>query len=162
MLEPKEILEIRKKYGPIFSTDIKGQTVFFRELTFSEFDDIVAYQDLEGGSSIDSEDSIITTAVVYPENFNVDKDIHIEIIVGDIVDYLKKNCVDRWEDIFKKTEVKNEVNDIINHYVEDYSDLNNIKFWVCLELNDLEELKEFVPSHQDLLKNSQLKYSWIL
>lgn len=73
MLEPKEIVEIRKKYGPIFSTEIKGQTVFFRELTFSEFDDIIAYQDLDGGSSIDSEDSIITTAVVYPENFNVDK-----------------------------------------------------------------------------------------
>ena len=38
------------------------------------------------------------------------------------------------------------MNDIINHYVEDLSDLNNIKFWVCLELNDLEELKEMLPS----------------
>lgn len=75
----------------------------------------------------------------FNENF-VDKDIHIEIIAGDIVDYLKKNCV------FKKTEVKNEVNDIINHYVEDLSDLNGIKFKVCLELNDLEELKKMLPS----------------
>ena len=82
----------------------------------------------------------------FNEDFNVDKDVHIEIIAGDIIDYLKKNCVDRWEDIFKKTEVKNEVNDIINHYIEDYSDLNNIKFWVCLELNDLEELREMLPS----------------
>ena len=82
----------------------------------------------------------------FNENFNVDKDFHIEIIAGDIIDYLKKNCVDRWKDIFKKTEVKNEVNDIINHYVEDYSDLNNIKFKVCLELNDLEELKKMLPS----------------
>jgi hypothetical protein len=82
----------------------------------------------------------------FNENFNVDKDVHIEIIAGDIIDYLKKNCVDRWGDIFKRTEVKNEVNDIINHYVEDLSDLNIIKFWVCLELNDLEELKEMLPS----------------
>jgi hypothetical protein len=27
-----------------------------------------------------------------------------------------------------------------------FSDLNIIKFWVCLELNDLEELKEMLPS----------------
>ena len=82
----------------------------------------------------------------FNEDFNVDKDINIEIIAGDIIDYLKKNCVDRWEDIFKKTEVKNEVNDIINHYIEDLSDLNGIKFKVCLELNDLEELKKMLPS----------------
>jgi len=82
----------------------------------------------------------------FNENFNVDKDVHIEIIAGDIIDYLKKNCVDRWGDIFKRTEVKNEVNDIINHYIEDLSDLNGIKFKVCLELNDLEELKKMLPS----------------
>lgn len=85
----------------------------------------------------------------FNENFNVDKDVHIEIIVGDIIDYLKKNCVDRWEDIFLKSEISNEVNDIIDHYIEDLSDLDDIKFWVCMELNDLDELKEMLPKLEE-------------
>ena len=73
MLTSKEILDIKKKYGPVFSAEIKGQEVLFRELTFSEFDEIADLQDLEDGSSVDSEDAIIATAVVYPEDFDIDR-----------------------------------------------------------------------------------------
>ena len=59
MFENAEISEIRKQFGPLFSTKIKGQTVLFRELTFSEFDKIIEKQKIEEGSSIDSEDEII-------------------------------------------------------------------------------------------------------
>jgi len=73
MLTSKQILDIKKKYGPVFSAEIKGQEVLFRELTFSEFDEIADLQDLEDGSSVDSEDAIIATAVVYPEDFDIDR-----------------------------------------------------------------------------------------
>ena len=73
MFENPEISEIRKQFGPLFSAKIKGQTVLFRELTFSEFDKIVEKQRIEESSSVDSEDEIISVAVVYPVNFDVNR-----------------------------------------------------------------------------------------
>lgn len=73
MLEPEKYSAIVSKYGPIFSAQIRGSEVYFRELTFSEFDSIINIQNMEGNSAVDSEDLIIKTAVVYPEDLNVDK-----------------------------------------------------------------------------------------
>jgi len=73
MLDSDLVLSLKLKYGNIFTTEVKNQTIIFRELTFSEFDDIALLQNLEDGSSVDSEDQIIATAVVYPEDFNINK-----------------------------------------------------------------------------------------
>lgn len=73
MITSDLLFELRQKYGPLFSTEIRGNTVLFREITFKEFDRIIEIQDLEDGSSVDSEDEIIKTAVVYPEDFDLDR-----------------------------------------------------------------------------------------
>lgn len=72
MLDPEIVLDLKDKYGPIFTINIKGQTVVFRELTFAEFDYVALLQQSQDGSTVDSEDKIIELAVVYPDNFNID------------------------------------------------------------------------------------------
>ena len=72
MLDSEIVLDLKNKYGPIFTINIKGQTVVFRELTFAEFDYVALLQQSQDGSTVDSEDKIIELAVVYPENFNID------------------------------------------------------------------------------------------
>ena len=73
MLESEVILDLKNKYGPVFTADIKGLTIAFRELTFSEFDYIALLQESQEGSTVDSEDEIIRLSVVYPENFNIER-----------------------------------------------------------------------------------------
>jgi len=73
MLDSEIVLDLKNKYGPIFTIDIKGQTVVFRELTFAEFDYIALLQESLDGSMVDSEDKIIEIAVVYPENFDINR-----------------------------------------------------------------------------------------
>lgn len=73
MITDDLLLELRQKYGPLFSAEIRGNTVLFREITFKEFDKIIEIQNLQDGSSVDSEDEIIKTAVVYPEDFDPDR-----------------------------------------------------------------------------------------
>jgi hypothetical protein len=70
-MEPDKLYEIKKKYGSIFEVNIKDRDIVFRELTFSEYDKIVEYQNSEEYSSVDTEDIIIECAVVHPEDFDV-------------------------------------------------------------------------------------------
>jgi len=72
-MEPQLLYELKKKYGSVFAVNLKGQEVLFRELTFNEFDKITEYKNSEGASSTDAEDLIISSAVVYPEDFNFEK-----------------------------------------------------------------------------------------
>ena len=87
-MEPDKLYEIKKKYGSIFTASIKGQDIVFRELTFNEYDQIVEYQNSEDYTSLDSEDLVIKYAVVYPEDFSVDK------LPPGIVSSLAKQIVD--------------------------------------------------------------------
>jgi len=73
MIEPEKLYELKKKHGSIFSVDLKNQQVIFRELTFDEYDKILEYKNSEETSSLDAEDLIINSAVVYPDDFSVDK-----------------------------------------------------------------------------------------
>ena len=73
MLESEVILDLKNKYGPVFTAEIKGLTIAFRELTFAEFDYIALLQESQEGSTVDSEDEIIRLSVVYPENFNIER-----------------------------------------------------------------------------------------
>jgi len=72
-MEPEFLYEIKKKYGSVFAVNLKGQEIVFRELTFSEFDKITEYKNSESYSSTDAEDLIISSAVVYPKDFNLEK-----------------------------------------------------------------------------------------
>lgn len=73
MITPDLLYQVKKKYGSVFQTQIKNQIILFRELTFAEFDEIAQYQSSSDFSSADIEDLIIKFAVVYPEDFNIDK-----------------------------------------------------------------------------------------
>jgi hypothetical protein len=73
MIDPEVLVELKIKYGPLYSVSVKGIDLLFRELTFAEFDRISEYQNSDGYSSADAEDFILEKTVVYPENFNVDK-----------------------------------------------------------------------------------------
>jgi len=72
-MEPDFLYQLKKKYGSVFSVVIKGQEIVFRELTFDEYDQVVEYKNNEDSSSVDAEDYIISSAVIYPENFDPNK-----------------------------------------------------------------------------------------
>jgi hypothetical protein len=72
-MEPDFLYAIKKKYGSVFAVNIKGQEVVFRELTFNEYDKVVEYKNSEDKSSVDAEDFIISSAVVYPDKFDINK-----------------------------------------------------------------------------------------
>lgn len=67
------LYKIKKQYGSVFETSIKGQSILFRELTFAEFDQIAQHQISSEYSSADVEEMIINYGVVYPENFDLNK-----------------------------------------------------------------------------------------
>jgi len=73
MLDSEKLYELKKNYGSLFVTQIKGQDIVFRELTFSEFDKICEYQNSSDYTNVDIEDLIIKNVVVFPEQFNCDK-----------------------------------------------------------------------------------------
>lgn len=73
MIDPSFIFEIKNKYGSIFETSIKKEIILFRELTFSEFDEISEFQKNGDSSNADIEDLIIKYAVIYPQDFDSDK-----------------------------------------------------------------------------------------
>jgi hypothetical protein len=71
MLDPDILSRLKSKYGSIFQTALKKETIIFRELTFSEFDRISEYE-AAGESAAEIEDLIIKSAVIYPENMVLD------------------------------------------------------------------------------------------
>lgn len=71
-MTPEKLYEIKKQYGDVFTVTIKNVDIVFRELTFSEYDKISEYKNSEDYSSVDTEDLIINSAVVYPEDFSID------------------------------------------------------------------------------------------
>jgi hypothetical protein len=73
MLDSNLLFKLKSTYGSVYSVTIKNIEVFFRELTFKEYDEIIYHKELEGASSADLEDLIIEKAIVYPENFELNK-----------------------------------------------------------------------------------------
>jgi len=72
-MEAEKIFELKSKYGNIYSIKVKDYNLIFRELTFKEYDKILYLKDLEEYSSADIEDFILEYALVYPENFDINK-----------------------------------------------------------------------------------------
>jgi hypothetical protein len=73
MIDSELIFNFKKKYGNIYSVDIKNITLIFRELTFKEYSQVLSYQDLDDSSSADLEDLILSFGIIYPEDFDIYK-----------------------------------------------------------------------------------------
>lgn len=71
MVDNELIFNLKNKYGNIYSVDIKNYTLIFRELKFSEYNQILHYQELDDSSSVDIEDLVLKFSIVYPENFDI-------------------------------------------------------------------------------------------
>lgn len=65
------LIDLKLKYGKIFTVDVKGVNLYFRELTFEEHSKIIESQNIEGFSSADIEDFVLQAAIVYPEDFDI-------------------------------------------------------------------------------------------
>jgi hypothetical protein len=72
MLTPEQLFKLKSKFGTVFETTLKKETIIFRELTFSEFDRISEHQN-SGESNEEIEDLIIKSAVIYPTDLQLDK-----------------------------------------------------------------------------------------
>ena len=73
MLEQDSIFELKYKYGNLYAIDIKGVEVYFRELTFKEYERVLFLQDSNELTYADIEDLILEQAIVSPENFDLNK-----------------------------------------------------------------------------------------
>jgi hypothetical protein len=73
MIDSDTLFHLKEKYGNIYSVDIKGSTLVFRELTFQEYSKIMYLRGIEDYSSADVEDYILSYSVVYPEDFDLNK-----------------------------------------------------------------------------------------
>jgi hypothetical protein len=73
MLDSQIVFDLKRKYGNIYSVEIKNITLVFRELTFKEYNQVLYYQELDDSSSADLEDIILQFAIVYPENFDINR-----------------------------------------------------------------------------------------
>jgi hypothetical protein len=70
-MDEEVLLELKLKYGPLYSTVVKGINLLFRQMTYNEFDKFITIQESQGYSLADSEDYILENCVVYPANFNI-------------------------------------------------------------------------------------------
>lgn len=70
-MDEEVLLELKLKYGPLYSTTVKGIDLLFRQMKHSEFDKFATIQETQGYSSADAEDYILEQCVVYPKNFNI-------------------------------------------------------------------------------------------
>ena len=71
MIDPELVFALKSKYGNIYSVEVKGQSLVFIELTFKEYNKILYLQCLDGFSSADMEDLILSYAIIHPENFDL-------------------------------------------------------------------------------------------
>lgn len=73
MLGQDSIFELKYKYGNLYAVTVKGIDLYFRELTFKEYERVLFLQDSEDLTYADIEDLILEQAIVYPKDFDLDK-----------------------------------------------------------------------------------------
>ncbi len=137
MLDPHSIIDFKNKYGNIYSVDIKGHTLVFRELTFKEYSNIINLKDLEDSSSADIEDLILEYTIIHPEDFNLNNlpPGNVSTLANDILDIsgltsakLAKQTLE--EKRSHASEVKNLMKAFVLATISTYSpeDLENMTF----------------------------------
>lgn len=73
MLETDVIFELKYKYGNLYSVTVKNIDLYFRELTFKEYEKILYLQESNEHSYADIEDIVLQQAIVYPLDFDLNK-----------------------------------------------------------------------------------------
>lgn len=157
-MEPDFLYSLKKKYGSIFSVNIKGQDIIFRELTFNEYDRIVEYKNNENSSSVEAEDLIISSAVVYPENYNFQKlpAGTISSLAQEIIDFSGFYSPSLAKQILlSKREMANEVRSLMKAFV-----LSTIPAYKPEDLDDMtfSQLAERVALSEKILEINQNSY----
>jgi hypothetical protein len=157
-MEPDFLHSLKKKYGSIFSVNIKGQDIIFRELTFNEYDRIVEYKNNENSSSLEAEDLIISSAVVYPENYNFEKlpAGTISSLAQEIIDFSGFYSPSLAKQILlSKRKTANEVRGLMKAFV-----LSTIPAYKPEDLDDMtfSQLAERVALSEKILEINQNSY----
>ena len=73
MLDHELIFSLKSKYGNVYSIQVKSADLVFRELTFAEYSKIMHFEQADQYTYADIEDFILENAIVYPDNFDVNK-----------------------------------------------------------------------------------------
>lgn len=137
MLDTQTVFELKRKYGNIYSVDIKNATLVFRELTFNEYNQVVYYQELDDSSYTDIEDLILQFAIVYPKDFDINKvpPGNVSTLAEDILELSGITSAKVAKAVlndkrFEATEVKNLMKAFVLATISSYSpeDLENMTF----------------------------------
>jgi hypothetical protein len=137
MIDSELIFNFKKKYGNIYSVNVKNITLIFRELTFKEYSQVLSYQDLDDSSSVDLEDLILSFGIIYPEDFDIYKipPGNVSSLAQDILDLsgitsakIAKQTLDLKR--AEASEVKNVMKAFVLAAIASYSpeDLENMTF----------------------------------
>lgn len=69
----------------------------------------------------------------------------IQKTVKDILDFLKANQIEDWDDFLNmKPFDRDVINKLIDHGAKDWNDVKEIKFEIRLELSNTQQLKEYI------------------
>jgi len=71
MLDTNAIFELKYKYGNLYYITVKNVDLYFRELTFKEYEKILYLQESSDYSYADIEDIVLQQAIVYPIDFDL-------------------------------------------------------------------------------------------
>jgi len=113
-MDSEKIFELKNRYGNIYSVKIKNYDLIFRELTFKEYDEIIYLKDLDDYSSADIEDLILKFAIVYPEDFDINRipPGNVSSLAQNVLDQSALTSVDLAKSIIE--EKRDEINQVKN------------------------------------------------
>lgn len=170
MLDAQSIIDFKNKYGSIYSVDIKGRTLVFRELTFKEYSNILNLKDIDDSSSADIEDLILEYTIVYPDDFNLDTipPGNISTLANDILDIsgltsAKLAKITLEEKRNQASEVKNLMKAFVLATISSYSpeDLENMTFSQLAERVALAEKIIEIKQNINGIESTNLKIQLI-
>jgi hypothetical protein len=139
-MQSNVIFDLKKKYGNLYSVNVKNFEVIFRELTFTEYDLILYLQELEEYSYADIEDFILDYAIVYPENFDLGK------IPAGLVTSLAQNVLELSGFFSVKVAKK-----ILQDKRNEMTDVRNL-----MKAFVISTMPSFIPEELDVMTFSQL------
>lgn len=161
MIDSDLVFRLKEKYGNIYSVTIKNTDFIFRELTFQEYKKILYLKDLEGFSSADIEDIILTFSIVYPEDFDLNKIPagNISALSQDVLDIsgitsakLAKSILDQKR--LEVNEVKNLMKAFVLATITSYTP-EQLEVMTFSELAEKVALSEKIIEIQQAMRNIQ-------
>ena len=77
----------------------------------------------------------------YNESFSIEKNDNVKACVDEILDYMNDNGMNQWDEIYLHSKYRTDINNIMDNYVDNMNDVNDIKFWILVETcEDKDEL----------------------